>query len=340
MDPGTVALLHSPIVGVESWGTLPDALRQGGLAVLAVRVDGDDRPPYAERYVERAAAAVLAAVPRPARPLVLVGHSGAGPLLPAVGAALRAGGLPPGGYLFCDAGLPPGEEAEGPEAGRPPGGGPAGREAGRPPGRGADRLDLLAVEDAAMAAGFRAELAAGGRFPGWTDRDLEPLVPDPADRQPGRGALPRPGRPRRAGRRAAGAAGADGGPGRLGLQAGERLADPLGDAAAVQAELGEQQLALAVGQELVGDAQPQQRRADLLVGQHLRDRGAEAARQHVVLHGHHQPVRAGDRGEPRVQRLHPARVDQRDADPVPPEQPRRLLAVDRQLAEPQQQHVL
>jgi hypothetical protein len=38
------------------------------------------------------------------------------------------------------------------------------------------------VEDAAMAAGFRAELAAGGRFPGWTDRDLEPLVPDPAAR--------------------------------------------------------------------------------------------------------------------------------------------------------------
>lgn len=182
MDPGTVVLLHSPIVGVESWGTLPDALRQGGLAVLAVRVDGDDRPPYAERYVERAAAAVLAAVPRPARPLVLVGHSGAGPLLPAVGAALRAGGLPPGGYLFCDAGLPPGEEAGGPEAGRLPGGGPAGREAGRPPGRGADRLDLLAVEDAAMAAGFQAELAAGGRFPGWTDRDLEPLVPDPAAR--------------------------------------------------------------------------------------------------------------------------------------------------------------
>jgi hypothetical protein len=175
MDPGTVVLLHSPLVGVESWGVLPGALGRGGAAVLAPRVDADDRPPYAQRYVEAAAAAVLAA-PRPARPLVLVGHSGAGPLLPVVGAALRAGGLPPGGYLFCDAGLPPG-------VGGPGGGG------GRAP---VDRLDLLAEEDAAMAAGFRDELAAGGRFPGWTDRDLQPLVPDPA----ARGALLASLRPR------------------------------------------------------------------------------------------------------------------------------------------------
>jgi hypothetical protein len=155
MDPGTLVLLHSPLVGVESWGAVPEALRRGGAAVLAVRVDGDDEAPYARRYIEQAAARVLETVPEPAPPLVLVGHSGAGPLLPAVGASLRAGGRPAGGYLFCDAGLL--------------------RE-------GASRLDLLAEEDAAMAAGFRAELEAGGRFPGWTDRDLEPLVPDPAAR--------------------------------------------------------------------------------------------------------------------------------------------------------------
>jgi hypothetical protein len=155
MDSGTLVLLHSPLVGVESWGALPAALRRGGVAVLVARVDGDDRPPYAGRYVARAAARVLRAVPGPAAPLVLAGHSGAGPLLPAVGAALRAGGRPAGGYLFCDAGLP------------------------RP---GASRLELLAEEDPAMAAGFRAELEAGGRFPTWTDADLEPLVPDPAAR--------------------------------------------------------------------------------------------------------------------------------------------------------------
>src|SRR6266508_4608305 len=195
MEPGTVVLLHSPLVGVESWGAVPEALRRGGAAVLAAPVDDDDRPPYAGRYVAQAAARVLEAAPAPASPLVLAGHSGAGPLLPAVGAALPAG--------------------------------------------------------------FRVELEAGGRFPGWNDRDLAPIVPDPAARAallaslrpraldffteplpgdqpswpdapcgylhlagPGRGArladraparrpLPRAGRPGWAGRRDAGAAGED-----------------------------------------------------------------------------------------------------------------------------------
>jgi hypothetical protein len=160
MEPGAVVLLHSPLVGAGSWGALPEALRRAGVAVLAPPVDGDERPPYARRYVERAAARVLEAAPAPAPPLVLAGHSGAGPLLPAVGAALRAGGRPAGGYLFCDAGLP----WEGGRSAAP------------------SRLDLLAEEDPAMAAGFRAELEAGGRFPGWSDRDLAPIVPDPAAR--------------------------------------------------------------------------------------------------------------------------------------------------------------
>jgi hypothetical protein len=192
MEAGTLVLLHSPLVGVESWGALPGALGRGGAAVLAPRVDGDDRPPYAERYVAAAAGAVLAAAPRPAVPLVLVGHSGAGPLLPAVGAALAAGGLPPGGYLFCDAGLPPDGAAAREGTATPGGGEPTegGRGGGRTP---ADRLDLLAEEDAAMAARFRDELAAGGRFPEWSGRDLEPLVPDPA----ARGALVASLRPRR-----------------------------------------------------------------------------------------------------------------------------------------------
>jgi hypothetical protein len=60
-----------------------------------------------------------------------------------------------GGYLFCDAGLPR---------------------------AGASRLDLLALEDPEMAAAFRVELERGGRFPEWSDADLEPLVPDPAAR--------------------------------------------------------------------------------------------------------------------------------------------------------------
>jgi hypothetical protein len=149
-----MVLLHSPLVGVQSWGRLADAVRRRGVGAVAVAVDTDDQPPFAERYLHRAVAAVVDASPAP-DPLVLVGHSGAGPLLGAVGSGLRAAGRPVGGYLFCDAGLP---------------------------AAGVTRLDLLAVEDPGMAAAFRAELERGGRFPTWSDADLEPLVPDPAAR--------------------------------------------------------------------------------------------------------------------------------------------------------------
>jgi hypothetical protein len=154
MDARTVVLLHSPLVGVESWGVLPEALRGGGVEALAVAVEGDERPPFAGRYVEAAVAGMIGGQVAPDG-LVLVGHSGAGPLLGAVGAGLRAGGRPVAGYLFCDAGLPRG---------------------------GASRLDLLAAEDPELAAGFRAELERGGRFPEWGDRELAPLVPDPEAR--------------------------------------------------------------------------------------------------------------------------------------------------------------
>jgi hypothetical protein len=154
MDAATVALLHSPLVGVESWGALPEALGRGGVPAVAVPVGGDDRPPFAERYVGEAVAGVLTAVPGPGPP-VLAGHSGAGPLLAAVGSGLRAVGRTCAGYLFCDAGLP--------------------RD-------GASRLELLAVEDPEMAAAFGAELERGGQFPTWGDADLAPLVPDAAAR--------------------------------------------------------------------------------------------------------------------------------------------------------------
>jgi thioesterase domain-containing protein len=153
VDAGTLVLLHSPLVGVASWGTLPEALGRAGAGAAAVAVGGDDRPPFARRYVDEAVAGTLAA--DPPGPLVLVGHSGAGPLLGAVGAGLAAADRPAGGYLFCDAGLPAG---------------------------GATRLDLLAAENPEMATAFRAELERGGRFPEWGDADLAPLVPDPAAR--------------------------------------------------------------------------------------------------------------------------------------------------------------
>ena len=99
MDAGTLVLLHSPLVGVESWGALPDALRRGGVGAVAVGVGTDEEAPFAEGYVRGAVAGVLGASPSP-DPLVLVGHSGAGPLLGAVGSGLRVAGRRAGGYLF------------------------------------------------------------------------------------------------------------------------------------------------------------------------------------------------------------------------------------------------
>jgi|SRR5829696_178219 len=153
MPPPALVLVHSPLVGPASWGDLPDVLRGRGQDAVVVDVTDDDQPPFAQRYVARAALQVREAVGE--RPVVLVGHSGAGYLLPLVGTARRALRSRVAAYVFLDAGLPP--------------------------ARPASRLDLLATEVAGgdeWLAGFRAELAAGGHYPTWTDDDLADLVPD------------------------------------------------------------------------------------------------------------------------------------------------------------------
>jgi pimeloyl-ACP methyl ester carboxylesterase len=148
----TVVLAHSPVVGAAAWGRLPAVLasRPEVDRVVVVDVTDDDRPPYAGRYVARAALQVRDAVGD--APVVLVGHSGAGYLLPALGLARRAARAPVTAYVFLDAGLPP--------------------------LRPATRLDQLRAEDPAYAEQLEPHLAAGGTFPDWSDDDLRTLVPD------------------------------------------------------------------------------------------------------------------------------------------------------------------
>jgi pimeloyl-ACP methyl ester carboxylesterase len=146
----TAVLAHSPLAGPETWGPLPDELRRRGHRVVVVEVRDDDAPPYASRYVARAALQVRDAC-GDAR-TVLVGHSGAGYLLPLLGAARRSARAPVAAYVFLDAGLPP--------------------------SRPTSRLDLLHAEDRELAGGLGPHLAAGGTFPDWTDDDLRDLVPD------------------------------------------------------------------------------------------------------------------------------------------------------------------
>jgi hypothetical protein len=102
MTPGTLVLLHSPLTTASAWGSLPGELE--GFDVVVPEVTDDDRPPYAGRYVARAALQITAAGAVP--PVVLVAHGGAGPLLPPIGAAQRAAHRLVGGYVFVDAVLP------------------------------------------------------------------------------------------------------------------------------------------------------------------------------------------------------------------------------------------
>ena len=161
-----VVLAHSPLTGPAAWGRLPEVLRDRGLDVSVLSVTDDSEPPYAGRYVARAALQV--AEQAPGRPVYLVGHSGAGYLLPQIGAARRAARRPVAGYVFLDAGVPH--------------------------GRGATRATLLHAEDPAFAEVLETVLAGGGAYPSWTDEDLADLVPD----EDTRAALVASLRPRRA----------------------------------------------------------------------------------------------------------------------------------------------
>ena len=141
-------LVPSPLVGPSSWAPVADELAaRGRRAIVTI----DRRDPLGREPAWRATvggvAATLAATPEN-QGVVLVAHSGAGPLLPAIGASLAQAVV---AYLFVDAGLPLG---------------------------GASRLEAIAGEDPGFAAELRTALEAGRPYPTWTDDDLRDIVPD------------------------------------------------------------------------------------------------------------------------------------------------------------------
>ena len=144
-------LILSPLCGPASWEPVAAALRRRRIAATIPPLrDGDPTLPYWQQHAATAAQA-LTTLPTD-QTLFLNAHSGAGPLLPAIG---RAVGRPVGGYLFADAVLP------------------------HP---GLSRLDEMARTVPTLATNLRAELAAGGRYPAWDDAALRPLIPDVARR--------------------------------------------------------------------------------------------------------------------------------------------------------------
>jgi hypothetical protein len=144
-----VVLIHSPLVGPFTWSLVAEELRQRGIETVVPALADDDGGglPFWRQHVESVIRAVHA-IP-PAVPLALVGHSGAGPLLPAIGQEMDH---PVAAYVFVDAGIP---------------------------ADGMSRLDLMETEDPAFARHLRQQLAAGERFPSWTDADLAPILPEP-----------------------------------------------------------------------------------------------------------------------------------------------------------------
>lgn len=96
--PIAFVLVHSPLVGTSTWEALAAGLRAGGhrVSVPDLRTSLTDGPPFWPRQV--AAIVDNADDDR----VILVGHGGAGPLLPATGKALKW----VAGYVFIDAGLP------------------------------------------------------------------------------------------------------------------------------------------------------------------------------------------------------------------------------------------
>lgn len=145
-------LIHSPLVGPLTWQLVADALAQRGEEVIvpALRDAPNAAQPFWQQHVNSIAAAL---VTMPMQPLVLVAHSGAGPLLPAIRQALPN---PIIAYIFVDAGLP------------------------QP---NATRLDLMHREDPAWAAGFAEYLRQGQQYPTWTTADLQEIVPNDQLRQ-------------------------------------------------------------------------------------------------------------------------------------------------------------
>lgn len=143
-----IVLVHSPLVGPFTWSLVAQQLQADGRDVLVPTLTdtGATPSPYWQQHALSMRQA-LASVPQE-RSLVLVGHSGAGALLPALAQAsqhlVKA-------YLFVDAGLPHPNQS---------------------------RLNEMEASVPEFAQELHKYLAAGERFPNWSDEDLSEELPD------------------------------------------------------------------------------------------------------------------------------------------------------------------
>ena len=148
-----VVLVHSPLVGPFTWSLVAQRLQAVGFDVLVPTLtdSGKTPPPYWQQHaasLQRALASI-----HQERPLVFVGHSGAGCLLPVLAQVahptVKAG-------IDKDVGLPH-------------------------PGK--TRLDEMETTVPKLAQELRQLLAEGARFPNWKHEDLSEVLSDERARQ-------------------------------------------------------------------------------------------------------------------------------------------------------------
>lgn len=139
-----VVLVPSPLLGPFSWSAVADELRlQGTQAIVPILSDDNgSSDPYWHQHAESVARA-LAPVAHE-QPLILVGHSGGGPLLPAI---RELTGRPVAAYLFVDAGIPRNGEPR------------------------------MGSADSDFARYLRPFLEDGGTWPQWSADDLREVLP-------------------------------------------------------------------------------------------------------------------------------------------------------------------
>ena len=144
----TYVLLHSPLVGPLTWQLVKAEMEQRGLeAITPTLSDRSDLTlPYWQQHAGSLASGLMQ-IPQ-SRNLVLVAHSGSGPLLPVMRQALTQSIV---AYIFVDAGIPRDN---------------------------ASRLDLMRLQDNQWAEQLHQSLLRGEQFPHWEAEDLREVIPD------------------------------------------------------------------------------------------------------------------------------------------------------------------
>jgi hypothetical protein len=144
----TYALIHSPLVGPLTWQLVRHEMEKRGIEVnVPVLVERPNSTgPYWQQHAESFAKS-LNLIPKN-RHIVLVAHSGAGPLLPAIRQLLMHSIA---ANVFVDAGIPRDRSS---------------------------RMDLMKLQDQPWAEGFHQELLQGERFPTWNEDDLREVISD------------------------------------------------------------------------------------------------------------------------------------------------------------------